>query len=371
MTEKTSPYIFPFTPFRHLDAEEPNISFTAPSQWSAEQLVTLLERFAPELAPPTDGSVAERILGIFTLPDVLFGEHAFIESCRAEWLARIDALIRKGQRIDFTILGFPFKMPVPLKTKRKCADFGELVSLSRLARIADAVGKIYQPGAAIHVFTEGPFGTFNGVDRSQADEYVVSLRNLIERFSLEGKVVIHDLNVVVDETPEFLPVWKQVTEELRAKRDQGDPVVLKALSDALPVRFHNLANPGVDDDELRRAYLGDGSAESLRQSIQQRAEEGVLHYRAFLDARDRIDLLGKYVPDALPMTVSPRAGRLGVRPLPAPANILPYHGVPVIAEGETQLRIEYLWDLLCSGKTVKPVTFVEDRDQEPFLYVEV
>ena len=262
-------------------------------------------------------------------------------------------------------------MPVPLKTDRTCADFGELVSLCRLSRIAEAVSKIYSPGAMVHVFTEGPFGAFNGVDRSVADAYVASLNHLIEVFELDQGVTIHDLNTAVDDTPQFDAVWQEVTEELRAKRDAGDPVVLQALNDALPVRFHNLANPGVSSDELRRAYLDDGSAEDLRRSIHDRAAEGVLFYRGFLDARDRIKLLEKYVPDGLAMTVSPRAGRLGVRPLPAPANILPYHGVPVLSAQKSQLRIEYLWDVKCSGKCFEKVNFDRDLEDKPFLYIEV
>lgn len=372
MTEKTSPYIFPFTPFVHLDVAAPTAQFEGWTHWSVERLKSLLERFAPRIELADEAaSIASRIVDLFTHPQVLFGKREFVESRRDEWIEKLAVLIDSERRIDFTILGYPFKMPVSLKTDRTCADFGELVSLCRLSRISEAVSKIYSPGAMVHVFTEGPFGAFNGVDRGVADAYVASLNHLIEVFELGNGVTIHDLNAAIDDTPQFDTVWKEVTEELRAKRDAGDPLVLQALKDALPVRFHNLANPGVSSDELRRAYLDDGSADDLRRSIHDRATEGVLFYRGFLDARDRINLLEKYVPDGVAMTVSPRAGRLGVRPLPAPAAILPYHGVPVLSEKETKLRIEYLWDVKCSGKSFERIFFDRDLEDKPFLYVEV
>lgn len=181
---------------------------------------------------------------------------------------------------------------------------------------------------------------------------------------------IHDLSRAVDENPDFRRGWAKVTDEIRSRRDSGDEATLKAISDALPVRFHNLANPNVSEDELRRAYLDDGTAGALRRDIQQRAEEGVLPYRAFLEARDRIGLLERYAPDVLEMTVSPRAGRLGVRPLPAPSQILPYHGVPVISADKSRMRVEYLWDLMRSGKEITPVAIAVGPEDKLFLYIE-
>ena len=371
MAENTSPYIFPFRPFRHLEIAEPNSEIVAKEIWDIARFEPLLGRFAPAIRTEADGTPAERILAIFTSDDVLFGEKAFIESWRDHWIAKIEALIAAELPIDFTILGYPFKMPVPLKTNRQCADFGEAVSLTRLAAIARAIATIHAPGARVHVFTEGPFGAFNGVDRAWSDRYFASLEKMVAAFGLADAIVLHDLNVVVDETPEFKDVWSEVEGEIERRRDAGDPATLKALGDALPVRFHNLSNFGVSEDLLRRAYLDDGSADALRQSIKARAKSGVVSYRAFLEARDRIALLERYAPGALAMTVSPRPGRLGVRPLPAPSEILPYHGVSVLTPDCSQMRIEYLWDLMGSKTKLTAVHWSGDSDDNPFMYIEV
>ncbi len=373
MTENTSPYIFPFHPFKHLEIAEPNSEIVATEIWDIDRFEPLLDRFAPTVRPEADGTPAERILAIFTSDEILFGEKAFIESWRDHWIAKIEALIAARRPVDFTILGYPFKMPVPLKTNRRCADFGEAVSLARLAAIARAVSGIHAPGARVHVFTEGAFGAFNDVDRAWSDRYFASLETMVAAFGLEDAIVLHDLNVVVDETPEFKSVWSEIEGEIEKRRDAGDPATLKALGDALPVRFHNLSNFGVGEDLLRRAYLDDGSADAdaLRRNIMARAKTGVVSYRAFLEARDRIGLLERYAPGALAMTVSPRAGRLGVRPLPAPSEILPYHGVPVLTPDRSQMRIEYLWDLMGSKASLTAVHWSGDSDNNPFMYIEV
>jgi len=67
-----------------------------------------------------------------------------------------------------------------------------------------------------------------------------SLQALVTRFGIGSNLVLHDLNVVADDTPGFAQAWHEVTEELRSRRDAKDPATLAALHDALPVRFHNI-----------------------------------------------------------------------------------------------------------------------------------
>lgn len=371
MTDVTSPYIFPFAPFRHLDKTTADAVFLPPRTVSVPEVLRWAAPFAPRLELPAGDTLARRVLALFLEPGVLFGRREFVESRADAWLALLDDAIEAGRPIEFTILGFPFKMPVPLKTNRRDADFGELVSLARLNEIARAVARVHAPGSRFHVFAEGPFHELNGISRRWADDYFASLQALATRFGIDTNLVLHDLNVVADELPGFRRLWQETTEDIRARRDAGDPKVLDAVRDALPVRFHNIANPGVTDDELRRAYLDDGTADTLRASIAERAEAGVLAYRGFLEARDRANLLDTLVPGGLGATVSPRPGRLGVRPLPAPADKLPYHGVPVLGRDLTHLRIDYLWDLRHGGGRYQPVHVAGEADTAPFVYVEV
>jgi len=370
MNEKTSPYIFPFRPFLHLDIAEETSQFTPPRTLSVGDHAEWLARFAPEIRPDPTGSVEESIFSVFSDAAVVFGDPAFVTGLKDHWLGRIAGFTAKNLPLEMTILGFPYKMPVPLKTNRTLADFGEVVSLARLNQIGRAIGSVYPPGARSHVFTEGPFGAFNGVSRQTSDAYFASLETLLERFGVGRHVVLHDLNRVIDANPDFSGAWEEAKQDIERRRERGDAKTLDAIRDALPVRFHNLANPGVEDHELARAYRRDPAVQPLIDSIQKRAESGVVTYRAFLEARDRIGLLERIVPGALAMTVSPRPGRLGVRPLPPPAQILPYHGVTVIAADGASMDISYLWDLRRSGKTYTPLHLDGDTDPAPFAYIE-
>lgn len=370
MTAKTSPYIYPFQPFLHLDKPTPTSRFAEAREMTETEFSAWLETFAPKIHPLEGQETAEAIYSVFADPGVVFGDPAFLSSRREEWLQRFGRVVAEGRRLDLTILGFPYKMPVPLKTDRTAADFGEVVSLARLNQLARAIGRVYAPGARIHVFTEGAFHVFNSLNRSYADGYFASLQALASRFGVNEHVELHDLNAVVDDNPDFMAVWRDTEADLIARRDAGDEKVLAAIRDSLPVRFHNLANPGVGEADLAAAYRRDPAAKALIDDIQQRAERGTVTYRAFLEARDRISLLQRIVPDALPMTVSPRPGRLGVRPLPEPSRMLPYHGVSVISADGATLEMQYLWDLRRTGRAYVPLHLVGDADPAPFAYLE-
>ncbi|WP_181247771.1 L-tyrosine/L-tryptophan isonitrile synthase family protein, partial [Cereibacter changlensis] len=147
-----------------------------------------LETFAPKIHPLEGQETAEAIYSVFADPGVVFGDPAFLSSRREEWLQRFGQVVAEGRRLDLTILGFPYKMPVPLKTDRTAADLGEVVSLARLNQLARAIGRVHAPGARIHVFTEGAFHVFNSLDRSYADGYFASLQALASRFGLNEHV---------------------------------------------------------------------------------------------------------------------------------------------------------------------------------------
>ena len=147
----------------------------------------------------------------------------------------------------FSILGFPYKMPVPLKTNRHLADFGEVAALARLNEIGKAIAKVYSPGVKIHVFTEGPFSQLNGMPRNLADRYFASLQDVVDRFGLGEHIVLQDLSRIIDEQPDFDGAWKQVTVEIRQRRDRGRPasrtagrVVLRGRHGQVHLRYRRL-----------------------------------------------------------------------------------------------------------------------------------
>jgi hypothetical protein len=363
----TSAYVFPFRPFRNLARTEQVAKITRRDHVTFDSLAPILDKLAPEIPVPTEGNWAGRLIALLAGPEVVFGEPAWITDLADEWTEKARPFVEAGKPIEFTILGFPFKAPVPLKTKRILPDFGELVMLKRLYELARAIGRIHSPGARIHIFAEGAFARINGMPQADSDAYFAALAAMSEKAGFGDCLVLHETAGIADGTPGFNAVWGRKANEIRARAQAGDAATVTALSEARPVTFHLNAAPGSSEDLLRRAYLGDASASQLRDDLERRTDDGVVRYRAFLEARDEVQLLERFAAGALGMTVSPRPGRLGVRPLPEPADVLPYHGVPVWNEEREELSIEYRWDMLTTDAELIALHMVDDRDPEPFL----
>jgi hypothetical protein len=370
MAQATSPYVFPFRPFRSLDKTAPLAEFAPARTVDRSFFEPMLEVLAPALTVPAGDTLEDRLLAFFAQPSVVFGDPDWILSLADQWKAGFRHFIERKEPMLFTILGFPFKAPVPLKTPRMLPDFGEVVMLKRLNEIGRAIAAVYPLGVKIHVFAEGAFARLNDIPQADADRYFDALEKMSRDFGFSEHVVLHDLQKAVEELNGFEKVWAEVSDEIRQRRDRGDEKTVVALRDALPVTFHLMRNEGVDDDTLRRAYLNDGSAKTVRADIQRRAEESVVGYRGFLEARDRVSMLERYAPRGVALTVSPRPGRIGVRPLPAPSDVLPYHGVPVWTPKSQALRIEYYWDLVHEAGSFEPIKLQGDADPTPFLYIE-
>lgn len=365
----TSAYVFPFRPFRNLDRTSPIARIDHRQNVGFDELTPMLEKLAPALPDPSDGDWGSRLIALFSSADVVFGKPEWITDLADEWIEKARPFVEAGEPIEFTILGFPFKAPVPLKTKRTLPDFGELVMLKRLHELALAIGRIHAPGARIHIFAEGAFARMNGMPQADSDAYFKALAEMSERAGFASSLVLHETAAIADTTPGFQKVWDETADMIRNRAAAGDDKTMTALTEARPVTFHLNATPGVPEDLLRRAYLKDPSAAELRSELEKRTDDGVVLYRAFLEARDRVSLLELFAPGALAMTVSPRPGRLGVRPLPLPADVLPYHGIPVWHRGREELTIEYRWDILTSDASFIALHMAADPDAEPFLLI--
>lgn len=369
MSEATSAYVFPFRPFRNLDRTAPLARISAPREVTLADLQPMLDRLAPEITVPQGDDWEDRLVALLADPQVVFGQPEWITDLREHWLAMARPFVAAGRPIEFTILGFPYKAPTPLKTRRILPDFGELVMLKRLHELTVAIGRIHAPGARIHIFAEGAFARSSGKPRADSDAYFHALEDMAGASGYGASLVLHETARIADETPGFNEAWAMKADEIRARAAAGDERTMTALRDSLPVTFHLLAVLDQPEDLVRRAYANDPSAAALRADLDRRAAEGVILYRAFLEARDHVQLLEMFAPGALGMTVSPRPGRLGVRPLAAPATALPYHGIPVWNAQDGTLEIEYRWDILTGDGSYERLQLAGDADPEPFLLV--
>lgn len=369
MAAKSSAYVFPFRPFRNLSQSEPTIRLNERKSVQSSFFQPMLDIISPQVALPEGERLEDRIVALFASDKVRFGSREWITDLAQHWAEQARYFIERDEPILFTILGFPFKAPVILKTDRILADFGELAMLKNLHEIGEAISREYAPGAKIHVFAEGAFAPINGMPQADSDAYFASLVAMTKAWGYDTYIELHETNAIAEQTAGFKEVWADAAKDLSDRQAAGDEKTVTALKDSFPVTFHLNANPGVSEDELRNAYRDDPSARELRQSLTNRSLEGVVNYRAFLEARDRVQLLELFAPKALAMTVSPRPGRLGVRPLPEPADVLPYHGLPIWDDEANALLIDYRWDFFCEDVQATPVYWENDLEDKPFLYL--
>ncbi|MFJ4096454.1 L-tyrosine/L-tryptophan isonitrile synthase family protein [Kitasatospora sp. NPDC089913] len=116
-------------------------------------------------------------------------------------LEQLADFITAGDQILFTLPGFPCKSPNLAKVLSHLPDEGERLSLTFLNRLAEEIGKIYEPGAKILICSDGHiFGDLIHVPDDHIDQYSDELSALIEREGLTN-LDTFDLRAVLGDLP--------------------------------------------------------------------------------------------------------------------------------------------------------------------------
>jgi pyoverdine/dityrosine biosynthesis protein Dit1 len=373
---KPNPYVYPFIPFEDLTNKNIRENFIDQKTISLKDLKEIIQSIqAPR--PKLEGfNISEKILSLFYDDNYRFGPLENIIQNKKFWLKRIDYFTSKNQPIQFTILGFPFKIPVPLKTNRILPDMGEVLSLLRLKTIADIIKGIYPPGAKITIFTEGVFGQSVGVSEKEAVAYREFLKDLAEILDFSSVLNFIDLSEMKRFILNFDEVYEQKIFELKELYNKGNPEFLKKYQGTFESLLHIVSTKNYDENLLLDVYnwqLKDeelsSQARLIREDIKKRAHEAIFHYHAFLQLRDQINYLEKMVPYGLALTVSPKPNRLGIIPVHKECLRLPYHGVPVYYPEKNLFLIEYLIDIKRRERNYTLIFFDQDKENKPFYYL--
>ncbi|MEK7174693.1 MAG: L-tyrosine/L-tryptophan isonitrile synthase family protein [Patescibacteria group bacterium] len=371
---QSNPYVYPYVPFADLSRKDFRPVIVGERRIDDEALRSLVRRL-PAPQPAVIGTTpAERILSIFSDESVRFGPREFIDDNRDAWLQKIDRFVATAEKIPFTILGFPFKIAVPLKTNRTMPDLGEATALRRLADIIDCVRREYAPGAHITVFTEGAFGRFSGIPESVWMRYREALKRLVAILDYND-IEIRDLGDMENTVPDFAKRWEAKTAELGRLYENGDHNIREkyegtreSLYRIIPTKERNLEvlmdvyNEDLTDDAVSN------EVRAIRKRLREEVHKAIFKYHAYLGVRDDLHYLETVAPGAIPLSVSPKPNRLGIIPLNLASVRLPYHGVPVYYPEKNLVDIEYLVDLLRSAATYTAVHWENDGDPKPFYY---
>ncbi len=368
-------YVYPYVPFENLADKDVRSNFNEAREESFETMRSLVSKEILPDIPLTGDAPSERILSLFENEHVRFGPVSFIEDERDSWLGKMNQFVREDQPLQFVLLGFPFKMAVPLKTDRVLPDLGEMLSLRRLENIAAEIKKTYPPGGVITVFGEGAFAKTAGVPGADANAYFHYLEDLNRRMGLEGTVNLKELSGMESMVPDFEERYARKVEELKALYGAGDPGFMEKYQGTYPSVSRLVSTKDVPEGMLMDVYndgLPDSAlnndARAVREDIKARAQEATFLYHAYLGLRDDLNFIDTEVPHALHLTVSPKPGRLGVIPVNEHSVRLPYHGVPVHDRAADSFSIEYLIDIKRRPRNYTPVHLEGDKDNKPFYY---
>jgi pyoverdine/dityrosine biosynthesis protein Dit1 len=378
---KSNPYVYPYVSFRKLAFKK---SIRAEDDFVAEEREILisdvrnvLDKIKKISIEYAGKSIEEKIFSVFLNESVLFGPKNFVENKRDFWLEKIRYFVNRNKRIRFTLLGFPFKIPVPLKTNRRYPDMGEALILFQLNNIIQSIQQIYAPAIEIVVFTEGGLGKFVGISKQEADEYKKYLILLNNKLGFSKSIKIKDLSDMEKEK-NFDNLFKDNLKYFKIKLKKGDSETIKKYEGAGSSIFKiintrkekeavlmDVYNEKIQDKDISRKAL------AVRNHIRRKMNDSVLGYFAYLRTRDDVNYLEKIVPHYLALSVSPKLGRLGIIPVNNKSNKLPYHAVTIFDPKNNFFYLDYLIDMKCGKDKYEAIYLKGDIESIPFYYVKI
>ncbi len=372
---KSNPVVFSFKEFKNLSNKNFTSIFLSKEVVDWNFIKHLLDKL-PQISFNYRGkTMEEKIFNIFLSKFFLFGPKNYILDNKEYWLNKIKIFTEKNERLKLTILGFPFKVPLILKTTRICPDMGDVLVLNQLNNLVKIIKDIYSPGAEIYIITEGCFGKFNQITRQNVIKYQKFLKLMIKELNFDKFLKIIPLDKL-EKYPDFNIVYKKNIKFFKELYKKGDKDFLKKYNLAYPSIYHIL-NPKTKNIELlmdvynKRLKIVNKNVKKIRDYLNEKIHESIIKYFSFLKTKDDLNFLENEVKNALQLSVSPKPKRLGLLPINDRIDILPHHGVTVYNNKKNCFDIKYYIDILRNNKKYKPIYLKRDLDNQAFFYLEI
>jgi len=288
----------------------------------------------------------------------------------------VEGHIEAGSPLEFVMPSFPFKHNNPVKATRRSPDIAEVLCLSRLYEICDAIGLVYEPGAKFVIISDGQvYHRMFGVTHHEALTFRERAKEMITELGWDDTLEIVDMQDLVDSRK---ALFDYVEERLRPVLEEWwgtntDNLRRKSLIAAAATNL-NTAD-GVTDDLVqlatKDAVLGVEEEEDLanlakiKSAAVDRAEEGAFEFALFLYVLREIDLVQSCYPGAIRATVHPKPGQWGLHLVNKESQVFPWQGVAYRNE-DGQWRIKYEFEMRRTRAT--PVHVRGDDEMFPFYY---
>jgi len=371
-------YVYPYTPFKDLSVKNFTARILPKKIISTSELLVLLNNQSRDELRLKGGTIAEKVFNLFISKNVLFGPKQYAIKEKNIWIKKFNYFINKNERLQLTILGFPFKIPVPLKTDRTMPDMGEVLALKKLNELAYTIQTIYKPGAKITIVTEGVFGSFNGIKKKEYNGYQSVLDFILKKLGWTTNLTLLKLDEMERLDKNFKARFNLKIKAFEKLFQEKDSQFMKKYLGAREsllrvINTKNLNLPAetlmdVYNDSLPKKEISE-EIELIREKILREVHVMLIKYHAYLSVRDDLDFIQRRIPHAITLSVSPKPGRLGIIPINAHTIRLPYHGVVVYHKKRNLFTIEYLIDILREKKTYQPVYWSSDKEKKPFFYI--
>jgi pyoverdine/dityrosine biosynthesis protein Dit1 len=368
-----NPYVYPSKDYNDLNDCEIRWTVNDESISSLQEVSAILSPLVVFKDSPNSLQNEAGVFDLFCNEKVCFGISP--KNQKTPWIERFQKSNARGH-YAFSLFGFPFKMPVPLKTERTLPDAGELASLLRLNSILQKITDLTACKATLTIFAEEGFGKFIGLPDGEPESYYQFLLTLLEKSGLSKNIRAVRMSDM-EKHPRFKSHFENNLQENLTLFKANNNEYLKKYQGARLSVFRLLDTRRYPHDLLAQVYSYkedqeiEKSALEVRNHLREKEPVAIASYFAYLKARDDISFIESIVPNGLPLSVSPKEGRLGIYPIHQAITVLPYHGIPILWK-DNRFSIEYIYDTKRMKKHFEKVRIQEDQDlREPFLYREL
>lgn len=345
--KKANPYVYPTDDFAYLSKSKGIPCFTVKTL-DLQEMLELLQKHVekPQLSIKSKNTF-EKFVEIMTAPKNCYGDKELILSELPFWKEKFEKA-QKNNKLSLTIFGFPFKIPVSLKSDRINPDAGEIAVLMRLKWLASGLEKTLNLKTTVTIFAEDGFAKFIKLDQSFATKYFKALTKIVSDPWFEGRIRLVKLSDM-EKHPQYQKTFdKNLAENLQKYHDQDSEYLTKYAGTA-PVVFRIINTRQFPEALMPEVYADNQkvspAAQNVRDYINETLPQSVAEYFAYLKTRDDLQFIEAHVANPMFMSVSPKKRRLGIFPLSKKISKLPYHAVPYISKQADGFDLAYLHDL--------------------------
>lgn len=319
---------------------------------------TIQPRARPTVMSGGENEIARTIIAMLLRSRFRKGSLAAMDAdCFvARHVDRVAARVARNAPIQLTLVGFPFKVPNPLKVgPRTLPDLAEVAALRTLERLHRDVRDVYAPGIEVVILHDGThIAEAFGVPLREAREYSDYFLWLLEATGTDAFIRCEDL-------ARLLPTPTSSRQIAPANATHDDAAFRKTLG-MLDVRWIRTENRAAVyrqvQENVPSSLMGEAASlyRQVRRSMERYAEcDEVLHH---FDPRPSL------FPDAIHATTKTRPGRLALWLVRRGRSILPWHGVGVLSE-RGRIDVMYAAEIEARGNH-RPVFL--NGENTPFLY---